>query len=242
MTVRKVGVFVEGQAELIFLRNILFHLFDPNLISFECLHLRAGSHDQVPFEYLNKDASIHFFILNVENDEKVLSYIKENEKNYFSKGYERLIGLRDLYCETYHKLSGGKIDSEVNDTIINACKDIVDGMEHSDSVSLLFSVMELESWWLSMPSIFPKLNPRLTVESIHENLGIDLSQDDIETVVYKSSVFLDKIMSITGGSYSKKLGEVESITSRITKDDIDYCVNNGCQSFADFHQELTGLI
>jgi hypothetical protein len=59
----KIAFFVEGQGELIFIRNILFHLLDPSIFSFKCLKLHAGNLKDAPYEQINPSAYIHFQII-----------------------------------------------------------------------------------------------------------------------------------------------------------------------------------
>jgi len=44
---KKLAVFVEGQGELIFVRNLLYHLIDPSEFSFECIQLYADKEQPV---------------------------------------------------------------------------------------------------------------------------------------------------------------------------------------------------
>lgn len=80
----KIAIFVEGAGRTTFctLRNILFYLYDNSLLSFKCVKLHAGISDDAPFSFGNqKDSKIHFLILNVGNDEKVLNEIQSQEEN-----------------------------------------------------------------------------------------------------------------------------------------------------------------
>jgi len=72
---KKIAIFVEGQGEQIFIRNLLFcgDLVNLSEVSFECIDLRGNP---TPFPYRNPNAEVHFQIVNVGNDEKVLSAIK----------------------------------------------------------------------------------------------------------------------------------------------------------------------
>ncbi|MEN8220838.1 MAG: hypothetical protein ABFS56_31685 [Pseudomonadota bacterium] len=80
---QKIAVFVEGQGELIFIRNLLYYLVDPAQLSFECFKLHANLQQEVPYEYKNPNAQIHFQIINVGNDERVLDVIKEREERLY---------------------------------------------------------------------------------------------------------------------------------------------------------------
>ncbi len=60
---KKVAIFVEGQGEQIFVRHLLNNLIGANQLSFECLCLRAGNLDKVPYTHKNEQAEVHFLII-----------------------------------------------------------------------------------------------------------------------------------------------------------------------------------
>ncbi len=83
----KIAIFVEGQTELIFIRSILSHIIDPSKFSFRCFKLHAESLKDFPYSYENPKAEVHFQIINVGNDEKVMAAIKDREGNLIEKGF-----------------------------------------------------------------------------------------------------------------------------------------------------------
>ncbi len=56
---KKVAIFVERQGEQIFIRCLLNELIEPTKFSFECLCLRAGNLDSVPYPYKNEYSEIN---------------------------------------------------------------------------------------------------------------------------------------------------------------------------------------
>ena len=87
----KVAIFTEGQSEQIFVRNLLVRLIDNMNLSFECLRLRAGTLGPVPFKFASPLATVHVMIIDVGNDGKVTSEIKEREQGLLSAGYQRIV-------------------------------------------------------------------------------------------------------------------------------------------------------
>jgi uncharacterized protein YegL len=78
----------------------------------------------VPYEYKNPNAEVHFKIINVGNDEKVLDAIEENESQLLKQGFNKIIGLRDMYSKAYRKKSKKVIDNDVTRQFIEAyCRD-----------------------------------------------------------------------------------------------------------------------
>jgi len=75
MPLQKIAIFVEGQGELIFIRKLLVLLNEPAQISFGCFKLYGHAQQEVPYQYKNPYAKVHFNIINVGNDERVLTVI-----------------------------------------------------------------------------------------------------------------------------------------------------------------------
>ena len=237
---QKIAVFVEGQGELIFIRNILYYLADPAKLSFECFKLHANLQHEVPYEYQNPNAQIHFQIINVGNDERVLDVIKEREERLLSKGFTKIIGLRDMYSKAYRKKSKGVIDDEIIKQFIEGVKTSIAEMNNPDNISFHFAIMELETWWLSMYNLFAKINGKLTVSFIETHLGYNLSELDPQKVFFHPAQEIDKIFQLVGENYKKHFDEVESITSKIDASDIQDAINNNrCSCFKQFCDDLT---
>ncbi len=237
---RKVAIFVEGQGELIFIRNLFLYggYIDISKISFECLELYAKEEKQVPYSYSNKYAEVHFQIINVGNDNRVLAAIKAKGNKLISKGYSKIIGLRDMYSEAYKKKSSS-IDSILIQNFITSSNQVIAGMNHPEKISFHFAIMELETWWLGMYNLFLKINPILTVKFIQKYNGYNLSTIDPQKSFFHPAVELNKIFSLVGMEYKKSKDEVESITTKIESSDIEDAIrNNRCQSFSSFFMAL----
>ena len=236
----KVAIFTEGQSELIFVRYLLFRLVDNSKLKLECIELRGSGQRSIPFSHSGHDPAVDFLIVNVGNDERVLSAIRERERGLFKVGYQRVIGLRDMYSQAYHNRSQGVIDDEVAKEFIAGAQETIKTMSKPQRVTLYFAIMELEAWFLSMYNLFKKVSDALSVRYIEEELGFNLQEIDPETAFYKPSRELNSILSLTGRGYQKSRHEVEGICSRIEIDDCDDAMENGrCKAFGDFYSELS---
>lgn len=238
---KRIAIFTEGQTELIFIRNFLLKVLDPSKLSFECYELMSHQPSTVPYQYPNPSAEIHFLILNVRGDEAVLSSIKEREKNLIERsGYDRIIGLRDMYCYEYVKRSPGVINNEISNLIIQRHNQTVRDMEYSDRIKLFFAVMEIEAWFLGMYNLFKKIDSILTVEYIKRELDIDLITTDPQKQFYRPSDQVNSIFQLCGREYKKKQREIESICSNMDSSDLNTAKeNNRCSCLDDFCQEIT---
>ncbi|MCK4830402.1 hypothetical protein KA005_82555 [bacterium] len=235
----KVAIFVEGQSELIFLRYFLPLRLGWEKISFRCVNLYADEMRGSPYEHPNPYAEVHFLIVNVANDEKVLSAVKDREKYLIQHGYEKIIGLRDMYSEEYRKKAGDIINDRIITQFINAFQETIEKMSEPDKVKMCFAIMELEAWFLGVYNIFERLDPVLTVVYIEERLGFNLSVIDPQTEFFKPADRVTDILGLVDRSYQKSKDDIESICSRIREEDFPKAFENGrCISFKNFCDEL----
>lgn len=237
---RKVAIFTEGQTELVFVREFLFRLIDPSKLSLECYELLAKQTSPVAFTYSSPNPEVHFFIIDAHGDKSVLSAIRDREKDLIQKGgYEKIIGLRDMYSEEYKKLSPGIINDDISNKFIQSHNLIIKKMIHHDRIKLYFAIMEIEAWFLAMYNIFERIDSILSVEYVEEKLGFNLRRIDPQREFFKPSNKVKDIFLLIGRQYDKKESDIENITSKIELSDFDNAKeNNRCTSFNAFYQEV----
>jgi hypothetical protein len=236
---RKIAIFTEGQSEQIFIRHLLLRTMDCSKMGFSCLRLHAGKTIHVPFDYPNPNAEVCFLIVNVGQDEKVLSVIKEREKDLIKKGFERIIGLRDMYSEEYSKRSPNGIDNSVTRAFIDGWNSTIQSMSNPSKIKMHIAIMELEAWFLGMYNMFERLNPALHIDYIERELGFNLSVIDPQTEFFKPTDIVSNILQLISWQYKKSEHDIESICSRINMSDFSNAFENGrCTSFKDFYNEI----
>lgn len=234
---KKVVVFTEGQGELIFVRHVLLQLIGYESLSFECFELRSDRLLPVPHKHNPPNALIHYQIINVGTDERVLSAIIERYEKFVSLGFE-VIGLRDMYSAEYRKKSS-QIDQNIHAIFRNAVENVINKMDNADKIHFFFAIMELESWLLGIHENLERIDASLTAEAIRDGLGFDLRAIDPETAFFQPAVQLSQVLNLANISYDKHRSEMESIVSNITLDDFHRLVKaNRCQSFALFFSEI----
>lgn len=243
----KTAIFVEGQSELIFTRELLLKFFNYQNIWIECYNL-FNDQDLNPTEYAfpNVDAEYYFQILNIGNDQKVLSSILKRERYLFSanQGFHKIIGLRDMYSKEYRQIvKKEKVDLTANEKFItNHLNTIKERSLNPEKIYFHFAIMELETWLLAIPKLFNKLHSCLNEHTIKQHLNVDLSSIDLESEVYHPADFLDKILKIAGSSYDKKKADVNKIMEKIDKVDVEMLVKSyRCESLNSFCDSL-GII
>ena len=236
---RRVAIFTEGLSELIFVRNFLMKVIDNAKLSFNCLTLSGENLLNTPYRYGSSKAKVHFLIINTQNDSRVVSAIKERGDSLFRNGFERIIGLRDLYCEAYDKRSAGKINAEVSKEIMEGINAQIEAMSNPDAIAIYFSIMELEAWFLAMYNIFGKMHPKLKVSYIEKKLRFNLMFIDPQKEFYKPANIIIKIWSLCGMKYKKSADDIEMMTSVMERADFETATRDGrCESFDRFHKVL----
>ena len=114
---KKIVIFVEGQTELIFTRELLLKCYEWQNIWIECYSL-FNDRDLNPVDYSHKDPNAEFYyqIINIGNDTKVLSSILKRERYLFSsnQSFDKIIGLRDMYSKEYREAAKSQVIKEDN--------------------------------------------------------------------------------------------------------------------------------
>ncbi|RYC69093.1 DUF4276 family protein [Spirosoma sordidisoli] len=226
---RKIAVFVEGQAELIFVREFLLKWFNYN-IDLECRNLFTdGQSHQAEFDFPISTAPIHVQVINVGGDGNVLSRMLGREQLLHNAGYETIIGLRDMYSEEYKKkVKNQTVDPAISELFKNgATVTIYQRAKQPDSMKLCFAIMEIEAWWLGIPTVWHSFD-----STIQNQFADAFTRPES---VFHPATLINKLLQSRHQSYKKYKGEVESIVSRISLQDyIDLRDSQRCPSFCEF--------
>lgn len=243
MNKRKLAVFVEGQTELIFVREFLKQWFsyDANIIGFACYNLQNDEFRDAAYQYGSENSENYFMLVNVGNDNSVLSKILSRLAYLVSKGYQLVIGLRDMYSRQYIQDAGGHmIDESVNQKHIDAVRDWLKDKVNGERVDFHFAIMEVEAWLMGMYDYLLSVDKRLTKEFIKESTGIDLEEDP-EKTIFHPAMELNRIYALAGKQYDKHLSDIENIMSVLTTDDYVKLMDSGkCDTFKSFVESLLG--
>jgi hypothetical protein len=240
---RKFAIFVEGQTELITVREFLLREFG-YAVNIECRTLfKPSEFKKTPYDYPQETCDyyeFHFQIINVGNDHAVLQRILKREKYMWSAGYEKIIGLRDMYSKAYREASPNKIDDAITQKFIEGFrKTIQDRAQSPEKIVMCFAIMEIEAWFLAMYQVFEKLDSRLTIDYIKKQTGIDLKYADPETEFFHPADQMETICRLAGMGYDKHKGDIEAIAAYLEKDDYQNLLeSNKCSAFKKFYNLL----
>ncbi len=239
---KKIAIFVEGQTELIVVREYLLKWFDYQNLEIECRTLFSdGKFHSSEYDYSTPNPQFHFQIINVGNDNAVLSRILKREQYMWRAGYEKIIGLRDMYSKEYREKST-VIDESVNKQFINARSEIIQlRATQPDKIKMCFAIMETETWFLGLHEIFEKIDKQLTNDFIFNQLSINLADIDPEKDVFHPAILLERIYGLIGNNYQKHKGDIEALTHHFDRESINNLLEQDkCNSFNVFHHAIHG--
>lgn len=243
MNSRKLAVFVEGQTEQVFVREFLkqWYGYDVNVVGFDCYNLFAKEFCDAEYKYGSEDSDNYFMIVNVGNDNSVLSSIIGRLKFLRNKGFQLVVGLRDMYSSQYIKdAQKYEIVDEVSQRHVESVKEVLRDIEDGVFVDFHFAIMEVEAWFMGMDGFMERLDGRLTQDFVSQNLNISLD-DDPEKTVFHPAAELGKMYALVGKQYDKHKSDISSIMSLITKDDFLRLIYSGkCNTFKMFSESLLG--
>lgn len=244
MNKRKLAVFVEGQTELIFVREFLkqWYAYDINVIGFDCYKLLSDEFCDASYKYGSEDSENYFFLVNVGNDNTVLSAIIKRIKFLQNKGFQVVVGLRDMYSRLYIKDAGKReIVDSVSQQYFNSVKEVLGNIENGSFVDFHFAIMEVEAWFLGVPGFLEKLDECLTPDYVKQEVGIDL-ENDPERTIFHPAAELGKIYSLAGKQYDKHQSDISAIMATLTPDDFLELITSGkCNAFKAFAESLLGV-
>jgi len=196
MTQKKIACFVEGQTEQIFVERLFQEIAGHKNISIETYKFQGGKGNRrtQPLKLsIVKDAPFFVLLYNCDCDSQVLSDIKDQQISLTNSGYEKIIGLRDLYPTPLEK------KQEVEKGIRGNLK----VWQHKGiPISMNLAVMEIEAWFLAEWNYLAKIDNRLTCDFILQKCGLDLRIIDSEQRAHPSQD-LDEIYRLVSRNYDK---------------------------------------
>ena len=244
MNKRKIAVFVEGQTELVFVREFLAKWFsyDANLIGFDCYNLLKSEFCDVSYTLGDLESENYYMLVNVGNDCSVLSKIRDRIQQLNNLGYQVVIGLRDMYSTQYIKdAKGRKIDNAITQLHIEAVREQIELMPKGEMVDFHFAIMEVEAWLLGMYHFLQNIDPRLTPENILKQTNINLNENP-ETTLFHPAAELARIYGLAGRTYDKHGSDIATVMANLQIEDFNNLIKSGkCQTFKTFAESLLDI-
>ncbi|MEG4808983.1 DUF4276 family protein [Microcoleus sp. F8-D3] len=235
MTQKKIACFVEGQTEQIFVEKLFKEIAGYKKISIETYKFQGGK-DNRRIQSLKlsivKDAPFFVLLYNCDCDSQVLSDIRKQHESLTNSGYEKIIGLRDLYPEPLEK------KQEIEKGIRGFLKPL---QKIGVPISVILAVMEIEAWFLAEWNYFAKIDNRLTCDFILQKWGLDLRIIDIEQRAHPSQD-LDEIYRLVSRNYDKSEQTSQEIINNLDYELLYLHLLNSVKQLKRFIDEIDSFL
>lgn len=241
MNKRKIAIFVEGQAEYIFVRDFLctWYEYDTALLGIECYEFRSSRTNDIPYPLGDRNSKNYYQIYNVGNDRSVMSKMLKEAPRLKNAGFQLIVGLSDMFGDEYHRMVQNRtINETVNERFRQSRQAVLCASGYRDMIRFHFAIMEVEAWFLGMHRFLQQVDATLTPQLILQELNLEITADP-ESTHYHPAQVLDDIYRLAGKRYGKHESDVCSITSTLLKQDYQELITSGkCRSFAGFSADI----
>lgn len=228
---RKVAVYVEGMTELVFVYHTILAHYQSDWTSFHLDYLNTSPSNRIDLErpYGDKNADNQFLIYNCGSDESVIPMMIERFHSHIQQGFSAVVGLRDIHGSRYfdiYKAGHEKVEWTKVKAMMHDLETTVASADPSGTMTIRFSIMEIEAWLLAMPDLLAEVYS-------------DFSRDRVDSVNPEVAfIHPFKVLSEMT-TYEKHFNIVESVLSHITNAHLTTLLNSGkCASFARFYKCL----
>lgn len=224
---------------MLFVADVLqkYSGLDPNKVGFRCITLNNDTFSYVNYPVQGDETSANFYqIVNVNNDNLVVSKLKKDIPGLVEQGFEVILGLRDVYGDIYKSI----VKEQVTD------RGVIAGLHATQSeqircdkctTRLHLAIMEYEAWMLALIEKYV-VSRGSSIKGIEQQLNVDL-HSDIEETVFHPYNLVQKIYRLLDESYHKHEGDQMSFLSTLQCEDYEALRHSGrCASFSKFLDSL----
>ena len=197
---KKLALFVEGLTEQTFAYRLIEEVAGKHNISVQLLKGMGPSCSPSRFTQIHATspdgATFHIMICDCSGETSVLSDIRNQYPTLAREGYDKVLGLRDVYP---------KAATEAPKMLSAMAAFIPKG---AVPVEMLLAVAEIEAWFLSEGTHYQKIHADLTADVVNRLLGGPPEQVDVESVSHPANL-LDNIYRAVGLRYTKQRNRIE---------------------------------
>lgn len=237
----KYAVYVEGKAEMLFVADFLckYSKYEPKALGLKCINLNSDNFEYVQYpKQGDENISCNFYqIVNVNNDNRVVSKLKQDIPNLVKHGFDIIIGLRDVFGADYDNICS-KLQVIDNDLIAQMHQSQSEQIKYDAVITRLhFAVMEYEAWMMALLDKYISKKGHVPSD-VFATAGVDYSSD-FEQTIYHPSKKVQQIFQVMNSIYDKHEREHFSFLESLTWEDYDSLRNsNRCASFRLFVDSL----
>ena len=236
MTQKKIACFVEGQTEQMFVERLFQEIAGYKNISIETYKFQGSKSNRISQSLkpsIVKDAPFFVLLYNCDCDSQVLSDILKEHDRLTNSGYEKILGLRDLYPQPLEK------KQEVEKGIRGRLKLL---QNKGIPIYMNLAVMEVEAWFLAEWNYLAKIDNRLTCDFILQKCALDLRNIiDIEQREHPSQD-LDKIYRLVSRKYDKNAKASQEIINNLDYEFLYLHLVNSVKQLKKFIDEIDSFL
>jgi len=235
MTPKKIACFVEGQTEQIFVERLFKEIAGYKKIHIDTYQVQGGKANRIsqPIKLSTiKDAPFFVLLYDSGNDAHVVSDLRKQHQSLIKNGYEKILGLRDLY-----PIPLGKKE-EIETGIRGFLKPL---QKTGVPISVILAVMEIEAWFLAEWNYLAKIDNRLTCDFILQKCGLGLRIIDTEKRV-RPSQDLDEIYRLVSKNYDKSEKTSQEIVNNLDYDFLYLHLVNSVKQLKKFIYEIDSFL
>lgn len=189
---KRLAIFVEGQTEQIFATKLLTEIAGTKSIAIEHQKKHTGQNFlTVSASRITDYTKYYVLIRDCRSDSAVKSSIIDVAEKLSEKGYEKILGLQDVYPLTHDQLP--QRERWLNYGVPTKYLPI----------NIILAVMEIEAWFLSEVSHFSRIHPSLTIDLVKTTLSFDPLTEPVESR-YNPAKDLDDVYKAVGFAYTKR--------------------------------------
>ncbi len=202
----KIGIFVEGQTERIFVVKFLTEYFGGEQ-NFSRLEIK--NHGSKGTKILTRrnfpNANYYIFIFDSAGDGNVLPALRDRADNMIiNQGYHYLLAIQDLYDRPRNKKK----------TVIDSFKNLFSQLPYQKKLKFILAIMEIEAWFIADYNLFCRIYPKATPGFIKSQLNIDIVNKNPESHRHPAEV-INKIYNLFGQKYKKREWQSYQIVNKI---------------------------
>ncbi len=235
MTQKKIACFVEGQTEQIFVERLFQEIAGKKKISIETFKFQGGKDNRIIQSLkLSKVQDAPFFVLlyNCGCDSHVVSDIRKQHEILTTQGYEKILGLRDLYPKFLSEK--GQVEGGIKGWLERV-------QPMGIPIYITLAVMEIEAWFLAEWHYFDQIDNRLSPDFILQELGLDLINIDVEQRPHPSQD-LDEIYRLVSRNYDKSEKTSQEIIKNLEYEFLYLHLVNSVKQLKRFIDEIDSFL
>lgn len=236
----KIAIYVEGITEAGFVYQLIKEKYQNQWTEFrlECSNLDPKSAEKDLWDYGDENSENYFLIFDSCSDGSVSSDMLARFENHRKNGFDKVVGLRDVYSDRYTDLYEQSMLEEDVEAFKENMRAVLQEHDPDGYMQLRFAIMETEAWLLAVSDVFGRIDSKVDADWLLNKVGINVSNDPEKTVFHPFKKMKEIYASISR-SYDKHWPEIKEIVFKLTWNDFDNLYHSGkCNSFKEFYDAI----